>query len=193
MAAGRIFLSEAAATGRATGRMANTGQSCVASKRFFVPSDLYDAFVAGLSSALGGLKAGDPQDESTTLGPLSSEQAARDLEELVQDALDNGAHATVGGHRIDHPGAYFEPTELTGVTDSMRAFSEELFGPVASYTGSATPMRRLRRPMLPTSASVQRYTPETAQRRRRWQTGSRAAWSGSTIRRAHHQNCRSVA
>jgi succinate-semialdehyde dehydrogenase / glutarate-semialdehyde dehydrogenase len=113
------------------GRMANTGQSCVAAKRFFVHQDLYDDFVERLAASLAGLKIGDPQDESTTLGPLSSDQAVKDLDELVQDAVDGGAVAVVGGHRADRPGAYFEATVLTGVTESMRAHSEELFGPVA--------------------------------------------------------------
>jgi succinate-semialdehyde dehydrogenase/glutarate-semialdehyde dehydrogenase len=113
------------------GRMANTGQSCVASKRFFVQEDLYDRFVQGLAAVLDELKIGDPQEESTTLGPLSSEKAVKNLEELVQDALDAGATALVGGHRVDRPGAYFEATVLTDVNASMRAFSEELFGPVA--------------------------------------------------------------
>ncbi|MEV0759032.1 NAD-dependent succinate-semialdehyde dehydrogenase [Nocardia sp. NPDC050435] len=114
-----------------TGRMANTGQSCVASKRFFVVGELYDRFVAGLVGAFEALRAGDPKDTSTTLGPLSSEQAAADLAEIVQDALDHGATAEVGGHRMARPGAYFEATVLTGVTAEMRAFHEELFGPVA--------------------------------------------------------------
>ncbi|WP_084479222.1 NAD-dependent succinate-semialdehyde dehydrogenase [Nocardia jejuensis] len=117
--------------GAATGRMANTGQSCVAAKRFFVQPNLYDRFVGGLAKAFADLEPGDPQNEATTLGPLSSEQAAKDLAEIVQDALDRGATAQVGGHRVDRPGAYFEATVLTGVTEDMRAFSEELFGPVA--------------------------------------------------------------
>ncbi|MBY4127590.1 NAD-dependent succinate-semialdehyde dehydrogenase [Rhodococcus fascians] len=114
-----------------TGRMANTGQSCVASKRFFVVGDLYDKFVSSLSQALGALVPGDPADEKTTLGPLSSEQAAEDLDELVRDAVDKGATAVVGGQRLDRAGSYYEATVLTGVSDEMRAFSEELFGPVA--------------------------------------------------------------
>ncbi|WKG13065.1 NAD-dependent succinate-semialdehyde dehydrogenase [Nocardia sp. PE-7] len=117
--------------GAATGRLANTGQSCVASKRFFVVDSLYERFVDGLARAFHGLKLGDPQDPATTLGPLSSEQAVEDLGEIVRDALDRGASAHVGGHRVDRPGAYFAATVLTGVTADMRAFSEELFGPVA--------------------------------------------------------------
>lgn len=113
------------------GRMANTGQSCVAAKRFIVMDELYDAFVAGLAQAFGSLKPGDPADPATTLGPLSSERAARDLLAQVQDAVEKGATVVTGGGRPDLPGAFVEPTLLTGVKPGMRAFSEELFGPVA--------------------------------------------------------------
>jgi succinate-semialdehyde dehydrogenase/glutarate-semialdehyde dehydrogenase len=113
------------------GRMANTGQSCVASKRFIVLEDVYDEFVKRFAEQLSKLEPGDPAQESTTLGPLSSEGAADDLQEQVDDALGKGATAVTGGHRIDRPGNYFEATLLTGVTPEMRAFSEELFGPVA--------------------------------------------------------------
>jgi succinate-semialdehyde dehydrogenase/glutarate-semialdehyde dehydrogenase len=112
-------------------RMANTGQSCVASKRFIVLEDVYDAFVEQFAEQLSQLEPGDPAQESTTLGPLSSDGAVNDLEEQVDDALGRGATAVTGGHRIDRPGNYFEATLLTGVTPEMRAFSEELFGPVA--------------------------------------------------------------
>ncbi|GAA5046728.1 NAD-dependent succinate-semialdehyde dehydrogenase [Nocardia callitridis] len=117
--------------GAATGRMANTGQSCVAAKRFFVHRDLYDNFVQGLAEALGDLRPGDPMDKSTTLGPLSSQKALEELDEIVRDALDKGATAVVGGGRVDRPGAYFQATVLTDVAPGMRAYNEELFGPVA--------------------------------------------------------------
>ncbi|MDN5758158.1 MAG: NAD-dependent succinate-semialdehyde dehydrogenase [Tomitella sp.] len=118
------------------GRMSNTGQSCVAAKRFFVPDSLHDAFVEAMAAQFGKLAPGDPTDPDTALGPLSSEQAAQDLLEQVDDALGKGARAVVGGGRPDDRGpggvgAFVEPTVLTGVTPEMRAFSEELFGPVA--------------------------------------------------------------
>ena len=115
----------------ATGRMANTGQSCVAAKRFIVPADLYDDFVAGLAARMGALQPGDPMDPGTTLGPLSSEQAAQDLAEQVRDAVEKGATVVAGGSRPDRPGAYHDATVLTGVTPEMQAYHEELFGPVA--------------------------------------------------------------
>ncbi|WP_201408322.1 aldehyde dehydrogenase family protein [Mycobacterium paraintracellulare] len=96
--------------GAATGRMASTGQSCVVYKRSFVHKDPHDNFVNGLAAAFASLRVGDTQDESTTLGSLSSEQAAQDLEELVHDAFDRGATAAVGGHRAARPGAYCQAT-----------------------------------------------------------------------------------
>ncbi|MFF3978037.1 NAD-dependent succinate-semialdehyde dehydrogenase [Streptomyces sp. NPDC001828] len=113
------------------GRMANTGQSCVASKRFIVLADVYDDFVAGLRREFEALRPGDPADESTTLGPLSSEQAAADLVDQIRETVAQGAELVTGGHRIDRPGAFVEPTILTGVKPGMRAYAEELFGPAA--------------------------------------------------------------
>ena len=113
------------------GRMANTGQSCVASKRFIVLDGLFDEFVAGMSERLGALRAGDPADPGTTLGPVSSERAAEGLTEQIDDAVEKGANMLIGGGRLDSPGAFVEPTILTDVTPEMRAYHEELFGPVA--------------------------------------------------------------
>ncbi|MFD8565807.1 NAD-dependent succinate-semialdehyde dehydrogenase [Streptomyces sp. NPDC059639] len=113
------------------GRMANTGQSCVASKRFIVLDDAYDDFVEGMRRKFAALEPGDPADESTTVGPLSSEQAAADLADQIRETVEQGAELVIGGHRIDRPGAFVEPTILTGVEPGMRAYAEELFGPAA--------------------------------------------------------------
>ncbi|PSM41039.1 succinate-semialdehyde dehydrogenase [Streptomyces dioscori] len=113
------------------GRMANTGQSCVASKRFIVLADVYDDFVDGLRRGFEELRPGDPADEATTVGPLSSEWAASDLADQIRETVDQGAELVTGGHRIDRPGAFVEPTIITGVKPGMRAYAEELFGPVA--------------------------------------------------------------
>lgn len=113
------------------GRMANTGQSCVASKRFIVLEDVYDDFVDGMRREFEALRPGDPADEATTLGPLSSERAAADLADQIRETVDQGAELVTGGHRIDRPGAFVEPTIITGVKPGMRAYAEELFGPAA--------------------------------------------------------------
>ncbi|MGW5734959.1 MULTISPECIES: NAD-dependent succinate-semialdehyde dehydrogenase [Streptomyces] len=115
----------------AAGRLANTGQSCVASKRFIILEDVYDDFVEGLRRKFEELRPGDPADEATTLGPLSSERAAADLADQIRETVDQGAELVTGGHRIDRPGAFVEPTIITGVKPGMRAYAEELFGPAA--------------------------------------------------------------
>jgi succinate-semialdehyde dehydrogenase/glutarate-semialdehyde dehydrogenase len=113
------------------GRMANTGQACIAAKRIIVLADVWDEFVAGIQQAFGGFTPGDPADPATTLGPLSTERAAADLHAQITDAVDKGATVLAGGGRPDRPGAFIEATLLTDVTPGMRAFSEELFGPAA--------------------------------------------------------------
>ncbi len=113
------------------GRMHNMGQSCVSAKRMIVLSAAFDRFVAALAERMRALQPGDPADEGTTLAPLSSERAAEKLSDQVLDALDKGAMAVVGGGRADRPGAFMQPTVLVGVTPAMRAYHEELFGPVA--------------------------------------------------------------
>ncbi len=113
------------------GRMQNSGQACIAAKRLIVTEDIYEPFVEGLKQAFTAFSPGDPSDPSTTLAPLSSEQAAKDLHAQIQDAIDKGATVVTGGGRPDHAGAFVEPTILTDVTPEMRAYSEELFGPAA--------------------------------------------------------------
>jgi succinate-semialdehyde dehydrogenase/glutarate-semialdehyde dehydrogenase len=113
------------------GRMANTGQSCVASKRFIVVEPAYEPLLRGMKEALAAMQPGDPMDPNTKLGPLSSSSAVDGLLEQIEDAVQKGAELVVGGKRIDRPGNYLEATMLAGVTPEMRAYREELFGPVA--------------------------------------------------------------
>lgn len=113
------------------GRMENAGQACNAAKRFIVTDGLYEPFVEGLTEAMGALTTGDPTDPETSYGPLCSETAAAGLAAQVQDAIDKGATVRTGGGRVPGPGAYFQATVLTDVTPEMRAYREELFGPVA--------------------------------------------------------------
>jgi len=108
-------------------RLDNTGQSCNAAKRFIVADGLYDDFLSKFTAALAGAKVGDPFDESTVLGPLSSLAAADRLHEQVERAVAQGATLEVGGTR---DGAFFDGTVLTGVTSEMDAYREEFFGPV---------------------------------------------------------------
>lgn len=113
------------------GRMYNTGQCCVASKRFIIVESVADQFMSGFKAGLGALEAGDPLDEKTTLGPLSTEQALVDLLEQVDIAVKHGATVVMGGKRLNRAGSYMQPTILTDVTADNPAFRDEFFGPVA--------------------------------------------------------------
>ncbi|CAL9272671.1 MULTISPECIES: NADP-dependent succinic semialdehyde dehydrogenase [Streptomyces] len=120
-----------------TARTQNAGQSCIAAKRFIVHADVYDAFAARFTEGMKALRVGDPMDEETEVGPLSSEQGVEDLVELVDDAVRGGAEVLCGGERPDGPGWYYPPTVLAGVTREMRIHREEAFGPVATLYRAA--------------------------------------------------------
>ena len=121
---------DVAATSAATGRFGNCGQACTASKRFIVLDAVYDEFVAKFVEAAKVFAPGDPVQKETRLGPMSSMEALRDLDELVQDAVSKGATVLTGGGRVeDSLGSYYEATLLTDVNPGMRAYTEELFGP----------------------------------------------------------------
>jgi succinate-semialdehyde dehydrogenase/glutarate-semialdehyde dehydrogenase len=115
------------------GKMYNTGQTCCAAKRFIVVEELADKFLEKFQAALAALKPGDPMDEKTTLGPLSTESALVDLLKQVDGAISKGAKLVMGGKRIDRPGSFMEPTILTDIKPENPAFREEFFGPVALF------------------------------------------------------------
>ena len=112
-------------------RMANTGQSCVAGKRFIIVEQVADIFIAKFKAALEAFAPGDPMDKATTLGPMASEGALVTLLKQVDGAIAGGATVTLGGQRIAMPGAFMQPTILTDVRPDNPAFREEFFGPVA--------------------------------------------------------------
>ncbi|HVX31631.1 MAG TPA: NAD-dependent succinate-semialdehyde dehydrogenase [Solirubrobacterales bacterium] len=119
---------DAVADKAAEARLDNTGQSCNAAKRFIVLEDYYDEFLAKFKERVEGAKPGDPTEESTVVGPLSSKTAADRLEDQVKRAIAGGAEVLVGGKR---DGNFFEPTILTGIKPGDEASQEEFFGPVA--------------------------------------------------------------
>ncbi len=114
-------------------KMNNTGQCCVAAKRFIVVEELADRFLAKFQTALAALKPGDPMDKSTTLGPLSTEAALVKLLDQIKRAVAKGATIVMGGKRIDRPGSFMQPTILTNIKPDNPAFREEFFGPVALF------------------------------------------------------------
>jgi succinate-semialdehyde dehydrogenase/glutarate-semialdehyde dehydrogenase len=115
------------------GKMNNTGQCCVAAKRFIVVEALADRFLDKFQTALAALEPGDPMDAATTLGPLSTEQALVKLVGQVKRAVAAGATLVMGGDRIDRPGSFMQPTILSDIAVTNPAFREEFFGPVALF------------------------------------------------------------
>ena len=115
------------------GRMYNAGQTCCASKRFIVVEEIADKFLARVQGGARGPEPGDPMDEKTTHGPLSTESALVDLLKQVDNAVAKGAKVALGGKRIDRMGSFMQATILTDVKPGNPAFRDEFFGPVAMF------------------------------------------------------------
>ncbi len=114
-----------------TSRFLNAGQSCIAAKRFIVVDAIAEDFVARFKAGVEALKAGDPMDKETTLAPMARSDLRDDMHQQVQDTLNAGAVAVTGCEPIEGPGAFYKASILDRVEPGMRAYSEELFGPVA--------------------------------------------------------------
>jgi len=113
-------------------RTINTGQSCIAAKRFFIADKVYDKFLDQFAEQMRTLKVGDPFDETTEIGPLANEHILNGVHEQVQKSIAIGAKLLTGGNRIAGPGFFYEPTVLVDVPRDAPAFREEVFGPVAA-------------------------------------------------------------
>jgi succinate-semialdehyde dehydrogenase / glutarate-semialdehyde dehydrogenase len=116
-----------------TARILNTGQSCIAAKRFILSHRIYDRFVPEFVDRMRSLKIGDPLDEATEIGPLATEAILLGVDRQVQDSIAAGAKLLTGGKRIVHSGFFYEPTVLTDIPPGSPACREEIFGPVASF------------------------------------------------------------
>jgi succinate-semialdehyde dehydrogenase / glutarate-semialdehyde dehydrogenase len=123
---------ELAATVSAKGRLINSGQSCIAAKRFVVVDSVRTEFERLLVEKMRAARIGDPMDERTEIGPLARHDLRDQLHKQVQESIADGARCLCGGHIPDGPGAYYPPTVLTDVQLGMPAYEEELFGPVAA-------------------------------------------------------------
>jgi len=113
-------------------RIFNNGQSCIAAKRFVVAEAIADKFEKLFAEKMAGLKVGDPFDEKTELGPLSTADGLADLDRDVKKTIEEGAKVLTGGKPLDRPGNFYAPTVLTNIPKGSPAHQEELFGPVAS-------------------------------------------------------------
>jgi len=123
-----------AAEGAVKGRFINCGQSCVASKRFFVGKNIAKDFIELFIKKASQLKIGDPMSMETDLGPISSKEGFETISGIVEDAKEKGAEILLGGAEIDGKGFFYKPTILTNVKPNMRIANEETFGPVAPIT-----------------------------------------------------------
>jgi succinate-semialdehyde dehydrogenase/glutarate-semialdehyde dehydrogenase len=112
-------------------RTLNSGQSCIAAKRFIIATEIYEEFESRFIAGMESLRVGDPLDEATEIGPLATEQALKKLEAQVQALLAAGARLALRGGRLARPGYFYAPGVLTEIPLSAPAYREELFGPVA--------------------------------------------------------------
>ena len=112
-------------------RSINNGQSCIAAKRFIVDARIAPEFERRFAAGMAALKVGDPMDDDTQLGPLSTQDMVEDLDKQVRCSVEMGARVLTGGRRSAGPGYFYPATVLTDVPVQSPAYREELFGPVA--------------------------------------------------------------
>ncbi len=122
---------DAAVAGAMICKFRNAGQTCVCANRILVQEGVYDEFAEKLAAAVAGIKMGDGTEDGVTVGPLISTEAVANVTSRVTDAVDRGATVEIGGGPSDLGDCFVQPTILTGVTDDMRVFREEIFGPIA--------------------------------------------------------------
>jgi succinate-semialdehyde dehydrogenase/glutarate-semialdehyde dehydrogenase len=113
-------------------RTINNGQSCIAAKRFIVEAQIAEAFERGFIERMSALKVGDPMDAATDIGPLATAEVLNILDRQVTHSVEMGAKVRLGGRKLSGPGFFYSPTVLTNIPKDSPAYSEELFGPVAS-------------------------------------------------------------
>jgi succinate-semialdehyde dehydrogenase / glutarate-semialdehyde dehydrogenase len=118
-------------------RTINTGQSCIAAKRFIVAEKVYDEYLDLFVEKMRGLKIGDPLEDETEIGPLATESILHGVDEQVQKSIAAGAKLLTGGNRIQRDGFFYEPTVLTDIPRNAPAYHEEVFGPVALFFRAA--------------------------------------------------------
>lgn len=123
---------ERAAAICAKSRLINSGQSCIAAKRFVVVEAVREPFERLLVAHMQAARVGDPIDEATEVGPMARHDLRDELHRQVQESLRKGARLLLGGKIPEGPGAYYPPTVLTDVPKGAPAYEEELFGPVAA-------------------------------------------------------------
>ena len=128
----------------AAGRLLNSGQSCIAAKRFIVEEAVRADFEKQLTQKLSAVRMGDPLDEKSEIGPLAGSRFRDELHRQVRDSIDKGARCLLGGEIPQGRGFFYPPTVLTDVRPGMPAFDEETFGPVAAIVPAADEAEAIR-------------------------------------------------
>lgn len=123
---------DSAANAAVASRSLNSGQSCIAAKRFLVASTVGEAFTARVRARLAALRVGDPMNEETDIGPLARADLVSTLHAQVTSSIAKGARCELGGAPLERPGSYYPPTLLTNTRPGMAVFDQETFGPVAA-------------------------------------------------------------
>ena len=123
---------DAAVSTAVQARIQNNGQSCIAAKRFIVADPIAEEFERKFVAKMESLNIGDPFEEKTELGPLSTPDGVKDLDAGVQKSVQEGAKLLTGGHPLKRAGNFYAPTVLTNIPKESPAYGEEFFGPVAS-------------------------------------------------------------
>src|SRR5699024_1042805 len=118
-------------------RLTNSGQSCIAAKRFIVTEKNYDAFLNAVVSEMKKTTMGDPFEEESDIGPMARVDVRDQLHEQVQQSIEAVADCILGGRVPYRDGAFYPPTVLTNISEGMPAYSQELFGPVATIIKAA--------------------------------------------------------
>jgi succinate-semialdehyde dehydrogenase/glutarate-semialdehyde dehydrogenase len=135
---------DAVAKEAAKARCINSGQSCIAAKRFIVDETIADRFEQAMAGAMAAMRVGDPLDRATDVGPLARLDLLENLDRQVRASTAAGAKLLTGGRRLDRKGYFYPPTVLAGVRPGMPAFDEETFGPVAAVIRATDPAEAVR-------------------------------------------------
>ena len=117
-------------SGTINGRLRNAGQACTSSKRIIVQEEIYDAYLAQVKTYVENMKVGNPMEDDTDMGPVSSKTAMDTILDQINQSIQNGAELVFGGKQIGTEGSFMEPTILAGLKSGMKAYDEEVFGPV---------------------------------------------------------------
>jgi len=161
-------------------RTINTGQSCIAAKRFFIADKIYDQFLTQFVEKMGTLKVGDPLDETTEIGPLATAQILHDVDDQVHKSVAAGAKLLTGGNRVHGPGFFYEPTVLIDVPKNRRLIAKKFLDPLPPSSASAMKRKRSRLRTTAFTDWARAFGRATKKSRSSLPQNSRPEWCSST-------------